>query len=100
MMFQNGAWWRVSTEGSGWAVCDSPRNYMTDRIIEFLEFTRDDATKNFKDPAVRGHNRDHFEYVLEALAYLRWEEFPNIVWDKVKNGDIHEPITAASFIET
>jgi hypothetical protein len=41
---------------------------------------------------VRGYNRDHFEYVLEALAYLRWEEFPNIVWDKVKNGDVYRPI--------
>jgi hypothetical protein len=47
----------------------------------FLGSTRDDATKNFKDPAV--DTIDHFEYVLEALC-MGGSEFSTSCVDKVR----------------
>jgi hypothetical protein len=56
---------------------------MTDRIISFWSSYATTQQK-FQGSRREGHNRDHFEYVLEALA-SQVGGVLNIVWDKVKN---------------
>jgi hypothetical protein len=75
--------------------CDS-RNYMTDRIISFWVHTRR-RNQKFQGSRREGHNRDHFEYVLEALCISGGRSSQHRVGQGQEQENIHEPITAAHY---